>query len=284
MAGCKIPCCSTGWLRRKLEREAKAIRAEGWKWLEVATDFPYGHTYGLRHISGEAIPMADQEITSAEALRAEYERLKQVHADADELPDDVDRRLAEIETALAALDDRPVRYDPEEIASAGVFVSIDSSGDVRIERAYVRPEDEPAVSHQSDSTQDQARSDAANAATDEVVGTVDSGSAEPQGEPEQEDGIKPIPDRLMTELTAYRTLALRDALAQDPDVALLPQAVLPLRVGVLRGSRGEKLRLWQPGPRSQRHGHRESSRRTPSQVVRAVAARAGQSLGRVGGV
>ena len=38
---------------------------------------------------------------------------------------------------------------------------------------------------------------------------------------EEEQGIKPIPDRLMTELTAYRTLALRDALAQDPDVAFL---------------------------------------------------------------
>jgi ParB family transcriptional regulator, chromosome partitioning protein len=31
--------------------------------------------------------------------------------------------------------------------------------------------------------------------------------------------LKPIPDRLLTELTAYRTLALRDALAQNPDVA-----------------------------------------------------------------
>jgi ParB family chromosome partitioning protein len=48
-----------GWLRdpvlldrlvaEKLEREAEVIRAEGWKWLEVATEFPYGHTYGLRH-------------------------------------------------------------------------------------------------------------------------------------------------------------------------------------------------------------------------------------------
>jgi ParB family chromosome partitioning protein len=268
----------------RLDREAQAIRAEGWKWLEVATDFPYGHTFGLRHVTGEAVAMTDDDTASAEALRAEYERLEHVHAEADELPDDVDRRLGEIETALAALDDRPVRYDPEEIARAGVFVSIDSSGDVRIERAYVRPEDEPAVSHQSDSTQDEARSKAPNAGTDEVVGTVDGGSAEPQDEPEREDDIKPIPDRLMTELTAYRTLALRDALAQDPDVALLPQAVLPLRVGVLRGSRGEKLRLWQPGPRSQRHGHRKSSRRTPSQVVRAIAARAGRSLGRAGGV
>ena len=40
-------------------------------------------------------------------------------------------------------------------------------------------------------------------------------------EEEEEQGIKPIPDRLMTELTAYRTFALRDALAQDPDVAFL---------------------------------------------------------------
>ena len=40
---------------------------------------------------------------------------------------------------------RPVIYDPAEIARAGVFVSIDSDGDLRIERGYVRPEDEPPV-------------------------------------------------------------------------------------------------------------------------------------------
>ena len=28
----------------KLEREAEAVRAEGWRWVEVAPDFPYGHT------------------------------------------------------------------------------------------------------------------------------------------------------------------------------------------------------------------------------------------------
>jgi ParB family chromosome partitioning protein len=220
-----------GWLQdpvlldrlvaEKLDREAQAVRAEGWKWLEVAADFPYGHTYGLRPITGEAVAMTDQESASAEALRAEYERLEQAHVDADELPEDVDRRLGEIETALAALDDRPVRYDPDEIARAGAFVSIDSSGNLRIERAYVRSEDEPAVPRQSDSTHEEADSVVTDTATDEVIGTVDGGSAEPQDEPDQEDGIKPIPDRLMTELTAYRTLALRDALAQDPDVAHL---------------------------------------------------------------
>ena len=58
-----------GWLQdaglldrlvaEKLERDAEAIRAEGWKWVEVATDFPYGHTYGLRQHRGRA-PAADR--------------------------------------------------------------------------------------------------------------------------------------------------------------------------------------------------------------------------------
>jgi ParB family chromosome partitioning protein len=39
-------------------------------------------------------------------------------------------------------------------------------------------------------------------------------------EPEEEDGNRPLSDRLMTELTAHRTLALREAMANDPDVAL----------------------------------------------------------------
>ena len=37
----------------------------------------------------------------------------------------------------------------------------------------------------------------------------------------EEDGIKPLPERLVTELTAYRTLALREALANDPDTAFV---------------------------------------------------------------
>lgn len=38
---------------------------------------------------------------------------------------------------------------------------------------------------------------------------------------EEDEGLKPLPDRLMTELTAHRTLALRHALGEQPDVAFL---------------------------------------------------------------
>ena len=220
-----------GWLQdpvllerlvaEKLERAADNVRSEGWKWIEVAIDFPYGHTYGLRRISGESVAMTGEEVAAAEALRAEYERLEQEHSDLDVLPEAIDQRLGEIETALAELDERPVQYDPDEIARAGAFVSIDASGVLRVDRGYVRPEDEPAIPEpegEVDSNSEESRSVAFAPADGD--GTQAATSAA-EVEAEQEDGIKPIPDRLLTELTAYRTLAMRDALAQDPDIAFL---------------------------------------------------------------
>ena len=46
--------------------------------------------------------------------------------------------------------------------------------------------------------------------------------------PEEDDGIKPLAERLVTELTAHRTLALRDALANDPGHRLRRGAARPL--------------------------------------------------------
>lgn len=219
-----------GWLQdpvlldrlvaEKLEQAGNAIRPEGWKWVEVAIDFPYGHTYGLRHITGESAAMSDEETATAAALRAEYEQIEQAHADADELPEVVDQRLGEIETALAVLDERPVKYDYQDIARAGAFVSIDGSGALRVERGYLRPEDEPAkpeAESQSDTTEVNA---AVQAVSVDSVDTVDGDSLD-QEQSEEDDGIKPIPDRLLTELTAYRTLVLRDALGQNPDLSFL---------------------------------------------------------------
>ena len=204
----------------KLEHEAAAIRSQQWKWVEVALDFPYGHVFGLRQIFGEPVAMTDEEIAAAEALRAEYDGLEQDHAEAEELPEEIDQRLGEIEAALAALDERPLAYDLDEVARAGVFISIDGSGALRIERGYIRPEDEPAIQEAQPET-DTALT-AMEAASQDPAEAPGVGSPSPEErEEDEEQGIKPIPDRLMTELTAYRTLALRDALAQDPDVAFL---------------------------------------------------------------
>jgi ParB family chromosome partitioning protein len=127
----------------KLKAEAEKIATEGWKWIEVNVDFPFGHTHRLRELDGTPTDLTAEEQATIDALQAEHARLEAEYENADELPDEVDARLGEIETALAAFEDRPVSYDPAEVARAGVFVCIDSDGKLSVDRGYVRPEDEP---------------------------------------------------------------------------------------------------------------------------------------------
>ena len=223
-----------GWLQdaklldrlvsEKLERDAEAIRAEGWKWVEVATDFPYGHTYGLRHLQGERQPLSEEEAATREALRLEADELEATYADADEIPEQVDARLSEIETALEAFEQRPVIYASEDVARAGAFVSIDGSGKLRIERGYVRPEDEPPLAESEivvDAGEDAVAFSHAASSAARAVETTDDGVVHSEPAEEEDEGLRPLPDRLLTELTAYRTLALREAIGRHPDVAFL---------------------------------------------------------------
>jgi len=176
----------------KLEREAEAIRAEGWKWIEIAPEFAYGHTYGLRQLRGEEIPLTAEEEAARDALQAEYDRIEETYAEAEELPEEADQRRAEIETALAAFEERPVRFDPAEIARAGAFVSIDGGGHLRVERGFVRPEDEAPIEPEpvSDTEHDGQRPVAAQMDTN-----TNSVQAEPASaaEPDEDEGMKPIP-------------------------------------------------------------------------------------------
>lgn len=200
----------------RLDREASAIRAEGWKWVEVAGDFPYGHTTGLGRITGQAADLAEDERAEREALRDEMERLEAEWAEADDLPEEVDQRLGEIETALEAFENRSLNYDPADIAHAGAFVSIGSDGGLRVERGYVRPEDEARVA-----------SDGRSNEGDDIQHSPSSGSeigdngARVEADAQEDDGLKPLSERLVMELTAHRTLAIRDMLAGDPDTAFL---------------------------------------------------------------
>ena len=129
----------------KLKAEAETIAAEGWKWIAVAVDFPYGHTNGLRELEGEPADLTEEERATLDALNAEHAKIEEDYQDADELPDEIDQRLGEIEAARSVLEARSLVYDPAEIARAGVFVSIDAEGLLSIARGYVRPEDEAPV-------------------------------------------------------------------------------------------------------------------------------------------
>ena len=214
----------------KLNEASFTIGAEGWKWVEAAPDFGYGHTYGLRQIRGETVPFTPDEEATLAALQQEVDDIEAASAEAEELTEEQDQRMGELETAIEALNDRPVVFDAAEVVRAGAFVSIAADGSLRIERGYVRPEDELAVEPELADEQHDEGVAGANDAT--VEGDEPDGPAiVPAAEPEEDEGLRPIPDKLLTELTAHRTMALRHALGERPDVAFLA-ALHALALGV----------------------------------------------------
>ena len=220
-----------GWLQdvglldrlvaEKLKVIADEIATEGWKWVEAALSIPYGVTHGMREITGTPLDMSEAEQATRDALQVEFDRLVAEYEDADELPDEIDQRLGEIEAAMEELDNRPVHYDPAEIAIAGVFATLDANGKLVVDRGYVRPEDERPAELEGDDVQEGGDHETGKApAIQRAAITIGGQPAPAAAEEDEEDGIKPLPERLVTELTAHRTLALRDAVADHPHIAM----------------------------------------------------------------
>jgi ParB family chromosome partitioning protein len=206
--------------KEKLAAAAEGLRAEGWKWIETAIDFPYGHTAGLRRLPASYAPISGEEQARYDAAVAEYNALSDEYEGADEVPEEVDRRFAELEKIIAAVDERPANYASNDVARAGVFVSLDADGALRIERGYVRPEDEPPVERIEGDDEEAPRSGDPAGADRAASSAPREPAASPEDEkPDDEDGLRPLSDRLMAELSAHRTLALRDAVANEPRTA-----------------------------------------------------------------
>jgi len=216
----------------KLQAEAEALGSEGWKWIEAATDLPYGYSHGLRRLAGDPAPMADEESVVHAALHAEYRALEEEYSGQGEYPEEIDARLGELEMAMEAFEQRPLIFDPAEVARAGAFVTLDRDGKLAVYRGYVWPEDEPREETAAlDVGEAEAMGQGADAgdscwksSESSAGGAIITSGGQPLGSDaseEEDDGAqKPLPERLVMELTAHRTLALREAIGRSPDVAL----------------------------------------------------------------
>ena len=218
----KDPALLNRLAAEKLQAAAAEV-AEGWKWSEAALSFPYGHTSGLRCVAPVEVPMSDEDGAKLEELRAEYDRLQTEHDGDDDLPEEIDARLAAIEGEIEVFEARCLVFTPEVKANAGVFVSLGYDGTLAIERGFVRPDDirEEAGNGSERSAEEGYREPETISASSEPAAHSSVGVPTPSQQAEDEDPDRPISDRLMLELTTIRTLALRDALAEDPDVAFL---------------------------------------------------------------
>ncbi|TWA88866.1 ParB/RepB/Spo0J family partition protein [Bradyrhizobium stylosanthis] len=199
----------------RLGREADALRtAEGWKWTEPHLDFPHAH--GMRRAYPHPVELSAEDQAALQALQTEFDWLTEEHQTADELPDEVDARFGELETLIEQLEAKRQAYDPADVARGGAFVTLNHDGTIRIERGFIRPEDDksqPGAGQDGDAQGQDADGDGDDQATRDGEGG--------DGENEEEDEEQKLSDTLVRDLTAHRTLGLRLNLSEQPEIAIV---------------------------------------------------------------
>jgi ParB family chromosome partitioning protein len=175
----------------KLQRHAEKVSAEGWRWVVAEPELDREACADMRRVFAKPVPLSKAERKRLRKLEARYKALYDKYADGD-VPADDAAKLERIEAAVAALCKE--EYKAQDLALAGAFLTLAGDGSVRVERGYVRSEDEPESKAKAEQKDNRAK---------------------------DADGLAPLSEKLVAELTAYRTSALRNELAQHPATALI---------------------------------------------------------------
>jgi ParB family chromosome partitioning protein len=199
----------------RLGREADALRAaEGWKWTEPHLDFPHAH--GMRRAYPHPVELSAEDQAALQVAQTEFDELTEQHQAADELPDEVDARFGELETQIEQFEAKRQAYDAGDVARGGAFVILNHDGAIRIERGFIRPED--------DKSHSEAGEDGDGQAPDEEDEGNDQATRDGEGEDEEneeEEEKQTLSDTFVRDLTAHRTLGLRLNLSEQPEVAIM---------------------------------------------------------------
>ncbi|MGH7018242.1 MAG: ParB/RepB/Spo0J family partition protein [Brevundimonas sp.] len=195
----------------KLTVLAEGVRQrEGWKWAGACAEFAdvadFGRVYPV------PVERSDDDAAEMAALSAEYDRLISETDAEDAFPPEVDARLEAIDKALQA-HGPDYDYTPDARARAGVMVMLGHDGLARFERGLVRTEDAAMAPPPPWDADEAADGD------DPEHGEGDEARANGAGA-EPDEGLVPLSDRLLIDLTAHKTMGLRDAVQADVAAAL----------------------------------------------------------------
>ncbi len=216
----------------KLQQQADALQAEGWKWVEV---MPSGLDYKQRQRYGQ-LPSALRELTSEEVaqkaawqaqLDAVNTRIDALENNEDECEDDAAFEAAceqayseqeQLEDALNALEaSRVVGHDK---AQGGVIVYVDWRGDMQMLAGLISPEETAARLQQGQAV----RNESGN-----LIAPVP-------------DKAKPIhSEKMVRRLSAHRTAAVQAELIARPAIALAVLAHRLLCSAFATGYSGERV-------------------------------------------
>ena len=186
---------------------AHLCETEGWKWAQACLDYP--HSHGLRRSYPDMVELSPEDAAALEAAQAALKALSEQYDGVEELSDEADERFGELETEIERLEAKRLAYNPEVIARSGVFVILNHDGSLRIERGFVRQEDE--------------LSGHGSGGDDGGAGEGEASHGDGRSSDREDETVigKTLSDTLIRDLTAHRTLGLRLALGEQPNVALI---------------------------------------------------------------
>jgi ParB family chromosome partitioning protein len=196
----------------RMGREAETIRAEGWRWVSIGQE-AQAAAWHLRRVWPNNVALSAEDETRRSGLSARHDEIAEQHnRSGDDLPEEVAAELAELEA-------REEAWQPEDVAIGGVILTIAVDGSLRIDRGYVRAQDEPKPKPVTPAQDDEAQE-----GTEAEDGTTeaDSGSTVTpfRPAPEPEEKAPALSATLLAELEVHRTAGLQAALAWQPELAL----------------------------------------------------------------
>lgn len=169
--------------------------------------------------------MTDDDGAVHAKLFAEYRTLAEDYGGPNGFPEEVEARFCRFEVAMETLEARPLNFEAAEIGRAGAFVTLDRYGELTAYRGFVRPEDEAREYGEVHSGEHVADGQSAEPSATCIADGVGQGRMITPGghalgasasDDENDGALKPLPEQLVIELKAHRTLALRKMSAAPP--------------------------------------------------------------------
>jgi ParB family chromosome partitioning protein len=184
----------------KLNEAVKSIGEEGHAWVQVRTTFDYSDRAEFSHArtirreptAGEQAAM-DALDAEMEAIEAEYEGYDEEADEDGETYAAIEKKSDAVQEKIAALHESLEELNAADLAIAGIIVTVDRAGELRIERGLIRKEDMKKLPKEQ------------GAGMDGMGG----------------DTPKPVHSEKLTRmLTAHRSAAIQAELMNRPEVAL----------------------------------------------------------------
>lgn len=185
----------------KLEREAEAVRGEGWRWVEIRTDI--SDIWQWKKIEPRPVELEPDDQAELDRLIGQLDELK---PHSEELTEAETAAADEVCERIECIEAKRDQWRAEDVAASGAVLTLGYDGRLRVQRGLSRPGDRAPSNIPAEG----------NEGNDTESGGLGNNDAE-----RIDDGrSRGESDRLIEDLTAHKSAALRAVVGDNPSAAL----------------------------------------------------------------